>query len=62
MSKRSFNEMPPMQFICRMHERVPWESRNVYNRDIKLNTIIVKIAKSANNIVFNYNYNVLFFF
>jgi hypothetical protein len=25
--------MTPKQFLLRMHEKAPWESRNVYNRD-----------------------------
>jgi hypothetical protein len=26
--------MTPKQFLLRMHERAPWKSRNVYNRDL----------------------------
>jgi hypothetical protein len=28
--------MTPKQFLLRMHERAPWESPNVYNRDYEL--------------------------
>jgi hypothetical protein len=27
--------MPHKQLLLRMHEKAPWESRNVYNKDLR---------------------------